>query len=72
MPLSTEAFKDKNGDIRWFTALFCEWMTEIFSITFKPAALYEWIRLLMRGFWRANPRRRSSGGSCLCRTYGYH
>jgi len=45
MPLSTEAFKDKNGDIRGFTALLCEWLTEIFGITFKPA-LYEWNDLL--------------------------
>ena len=45
MPLSTEAFRDKSGDIRGFTALFCEWLTEIFGITFKPA-LYEWNDLL--------------------------
>jgi len=45
MPLSTEAFKDLNGDMRGFTALFCEWLTDIFGITFKPA-LYEWNDLL--------------------------
>ena len=45
MPLSTEAFRDKSGDIRGFTALFCEWLTEIFGITFQPA-LYEWNDLL--------------------------
>ena len=41
MPLSTEAFRDKNGDMSGFTALFCEWLTNIFDITFKPE-LYEW------------------------------
>jgi len=45
MPLSTEAFADENGDIKGFTALFCEWLTEIFGITFKPA-LYDWNDLL--------------------------
>ncbi|MDR0502392.1 MAG: transporter substrate-binding domain-containing protein [Treponema sp.] len=45
MPLSTEAFKDKNGDINGFTALFCEWLSGIFGITFRPA-LYEWNELL--------------------------
>jgi len=45
MPLSTEAFINKNGDIKGFTALFCEWLTKIFGITFQPA-LYEWNDLL--------------------------
>jgi len=38
---STEAFYNENGAIRGFTALFCEWLTEIFEIEFIPA-LYEW------------------------------
>ncbi|MCL2230854.1 MAG: transporter substrate-binding domain-containing protein [Treponema sp.] len=45
MPLSTEAFKDINGDISGFTTLFCEWLTKIFDIPFQPA-LYEWNDLL--------------------------
>ena len=33
---TTEAFYDSNGDIRGWTTLFCEWMTEFFGIPFKP------------------------------------
>ncbi|MCL2628552.1 MAG: transporter substrate-binding domain-containing protein [Oscillospiraceae bacterium] len=45
MPLSTEAFVNENGEIRGYSALFCEWLTELFGITFKPQ-LYEWLDLL--------------------------
>jgi len=45
MPLSIEAFTDDNGEIRGFTALFCEWLTELFGIPFKPQ-LFEWLDLL--------------------------
>ncbi|MCL2441487.1 MAG: hypothetical protein FWD14_07080, partial [Treponema sp.] len=38
---ATEAFYNDNGVIRGFTALFCEWLTEIFEIEFIPT-LYEW------------------------------
>jgi len=38
---STEAFYDENGKIRGFTALFCEWLTELFDIEFVPV-FYEW------------------------------
>ena len=45
MPFSTEAFITENGEIRGYSALLCEWLTELFGITFTPA-LYEWLDLL--------------------------
>ena len=33
---TTEAFLDANGEIRGWSALFCEWMTEMFGIPFRP------------------------------------
>ena len=33
---NTEAFLDENGEIKGFTALFCEWLTGLFGIPFKP------------------------------------
>jgi len=45
MPLSIEAFEDENGNIRGFSALFCEWLTEFFGIRFIPK-LYEWQDLI--------------------------
>jgi len=45
MPQSVEAFEDSYGEIRGFSALFCEWMTELFGIPFKPK-LFEWLPLL--------------------------
>ena len=45
MPLSTEAFINRYGDVRGFSALFCEWMSELFDIPFKPV-IYEWLELL--------------------------
>ena len=45
MPLSTEAFKNADGEIRGYSALFCEWLTELFGIPFRPQ-LYEWLDLL--------------------------
>jgi PAS domain S-box-containing protein len=41
MLLSTEAFINENGEAGGYTALICEWLTELFEITFKPA-IYEW------------------------------
>ena len=35
MPESTEAFPDDKGEIKGFSALFCEWLTEIFDIPFE-------------------------------------
>ena len=45
MPLSTESFINRYGDVRGFSALFCEWMTELFEIPFIPE-IYEWLELL--------------------------
>jgi len=45
MPLSTEAFNNENGEVRGFSALICEWLTELFNIPFYPR-LYEWYDLL--------------------------
>jgi signal transduction histidine kinase/CheY-like chemotaxis protein len=42
---ATEAFYDNDGSIRGFTALMCEWLTELFDIRFVPA-LYEWNDLI--------------------------
>ena len=33
----TEAFYDENGEINGFAALFCDWASGIFGITFSPA-----------------------------------
>jgi ABC-type amino acid transport substrate-binding protein len=45
MPLSTEAFENANGEINGFSALFCEWLTQLFGIEFRPV-LYDWLSLL--------------------------
>ena len=45
MPLSTEAFTGENGEIRGYTAMLCEWLTNLFGIPFQPR-LYEWVDLL--------------------------
>jgi len=45
MGASTETFNNENGDIRGFTALFCQWLTGLFGIPFEPA-IYEWGDLL--------------------------
>ena len=45
MPLSTEAYKNEQGEIRGYSVLLCEWLTELFGITFRPA-LYEWPDLI--------------------------
>ncbi|MDR3000751.1 MAG: transporter substrate-binding domain-containing protein [Fibromonadaceae bacterium] len=41
----TEAFLDRNGEIRGFTALNCEWLTELFGIPFIPK-LVTWQELV--------------------------
>ena len=33
---STESFYDENNNIDGFTILFCQWLTNLFGITFKP------------------------------------
>ncbi|MCL2218781.1 MAG: transporter substrate-binding domain-containing protein [Chitinispirillia bacterium] len=42
---STETFIDANGEIKGYTHLFCEWMTELFGIPFIPKH-YTWAALL--------------------------
>jgi len=42
---STETFVGQDGEITGFSALFCEWLSVLFGIPFKPA-LYEWDDLL--------------------------
>jgi signal transduction histidine kinase len=42
---ATEAFYDETGKIKGFAALFCELLTELFGIQFKPK-LYEWDALV--------------------------
>ena len=42
MVTSTEMFVDiHNGEINGFSALFCQWLTELFGIEFLPV-IYEW------------------------------
>jgi len=45
MPHSTEAFTDRNGEVGGFSALFCEWLTQLFDIPFKPY-IYDWLDIL--------------------------
>jgi signal transduction histidine kinase/CheY-like chemotaxis protein len=45
MGLSTETFYNVKGEIRGYTVLFCDWLTKLFGIPFKPA-IYEWDDLL--------------------------
>ena len=45
MPLSVEAFNNENGEIRGFSAVLCEWLTELFGIPFKPE-IFKWQELL--------------------------
>jgi len=42
---STETFLDANGEIRGYSALVCEWLTELFGISFIPRH-YSWVELL--------------------------
>jgi len=41
---TTETFVDENGEINGYTALFCEWLSGLFGIPFKPS-LYGWSEL---------------------------
>ena len=45
MPLSTEAFEGENGEVKGFTASFCEWLSALFDIPFQPK-FYDWLDLL--------------------------
>ena len=42
---TTEAFYDNGNVMQGFSALFCDWLTELFGIPFK-LSLYEWSDLL--------------------------
>jgi signal transduction histidine kinase/CheY-like chemotaxis protein len=42
---ATESFYDKDDKINGFSALFCDFLTKLFGINFKPA-IYEWGELL--------------------------
>jgi len=42
---NTEAFLDSNGEIKGFTALFCQWLTELLGIPFIPKH-FAWNELL--------------------------
>ena len=47
---TTETFVDSfsgNGEIKGFSALFCEWMTDLFEIPFVPV-LYNWDDLIAK------------------------
>ena len=41
MSESTETFFGKDGEIGGYTVLFCEWLSQLFGIPFKPV-IYEW------------------------------
>jgi signal transduction histidine kinase len=41
MLLNTEMFVGEEGKIEGFGALFCDWLSQLFGITFKPA-IYNW------------------------------
>jgi len=41
MSESTETFTGENGEIGGYTALFCNWLSQLFGIPFKPT-IYEW------------------------------
>jgi PAS domain S-box-containing protein len=41
MSESTETFIGEDGEIGGYSVLFCEWLSQLFGIPFKPA-LYEW------------------------------
>ena len=66
--LSTEAFPADNGQIRGWSALFCEWLTGLFDIKFRPEFV-EWDDLLAKlagyevdftGVLTANEKRRKT------------
>ncbi|MCL2707639.1 MAG: transporter substrate-binding domain-containing protein, partial [Defluviitaleaceae bacterium] len=42
---STEAFNEKNGELKGFAALFCDWLTVLFEIPFLPR-IVEWDELI--------------------------
>jgi diguanylate cyclase (GGDEF)-like protein len=66
MPTGIEAFKNDEGVIQGYSALFCEWLSALFGIPFVPS-LHAWSDLLgmledgrvdFTGEMRATPERR--------------
>ncbi|MDR1915229.1 MAG: response regulator [Synergistaceae bacterium] len=47
MSLSTETFYNQDGKIDGFSALFCDWLSDLFGISFEPA-IYEWGDLISK------------------------
>ena len=45
MTIGTESFIGEEGNVEGFAALFCEWLTAVFGIPFRPA-LYEWDEII--------------------------
>ena len=45
MSPNTECFYDENGEIKGYSALLCQWLTELFDIPFTPA-FYDWNDIL--------------------------
>ncbi|MDR2541840.1 MAG: transporter substrate-binding domain-containing protein [Treponema sp.] len=45
MLTGTEAFRSVDGDVRGFTAIFCDWLTKLFDIQFLPE-LFSWTYLI--------------------------
>jgi signal transduction histidine kinase/DNA-binding response OmpR family regulator/HPt (histidine-containing phosphotransfer) domain-containing protein len=43
--LGTESFYNQDGAIEGYSALFCEWLSQLFDMPFKPR-IYEWDQLL--------------------------
>jgi len=41
MPPGIEAFKNDYGEIKGFSAMFCDWLTELFGMPFTPD-IYRW------------------------------
>jgi PAS domain S-box-containing protein len=44
MTMTTETFINRDGNIRGYATLYCNWLTELFGIPFKPG-IYTWENL---------------------------
>ena len=44
---TTESFVRSDGTIGGFSALFCDWLTELFGIRFEPK-IYDWNELIAK------------------------
>jgi signal transduction histidine kinase/ActR/RegA family two-component response regulator len=45
MTMSTECFRTENNITSGFSALYCQWLSDLFGIKFRPV-VYEWDKLL--------------------------